>query len=101
MSKNTMGLVPDNGKVLDIENMFIKPSMSLQEINAYTSHIVGLVKTLIDASVIDVRQNKALKDLLGQQIWGACNEVENWAQEEREGKGRSFPFLNQLRPEIL
>lgn len=51
----------------------------------YTAHISlleGKLLTLLDASIADVVQRKALKDLLRQQIWGWA--IENNLDKDHE-----------------
>ena len=56
-------------------------------LNNQFSYLVGRVKTVIDASIADKQQNKALKDLLAQEIWKTMNNF----LEDPKGEKQELP----------
>jgi len=46
-----------------------KFTLQLHEINAQIGHIMGEVLTIIDASIPDKQQNKAVKDLIKNKVY--------------------------------
>jgi hypothetical protein len=48
---------------------YIVPTMAIREVRDYTMDIVGKVLTIVDASIPDEKQRKAIKDLMRNAIW--------------------------------
>lgn len=62
----------------------VKLSVTQDSLHAQISFLLGRLKTIVDASLPDGAQNKALKDLVSIEIWGRYNYMlEIW-----RGKGR-------------
>ncbi|HJT55887.1 MAG TPA: hypothetical protein VJ761_05295 [Ktedonobacteraceae bacterium] len=60
-----------------------------------TTHVLGRVLTILDASIADSRQCKAAKDLAKQAIWAAFFEVKEWMEKNArntENPTTVFPF---------
>ena len=58
------------------------------------TRLTGKILTLIDASVVEPRQNKALKDLIHNVIWQETwNPIVKWMRTNE--KGLSFPFYHE------
>lgn len=57
--------------------------LSIRELRDYTQHLTGSIKTLIDASISDLAQRKALKDILHRMIWTEhYSAALEWAEKE-------------------
>ena len=65
--------------------------LSVEVLRAMLVHITGKVKTVIDASVADRQQNKAMKDLAHQAIWDAYSEVQKWSWKEAQRIDGTLP----------
>lgn len=63
---------------------FTSNLFSLESIRAATVHMTGKIKTLIDASVTEPQQNKALKDLTHAALWDDYATMREWAYHEAE-----------------
>jgi hypothetical protein len=48
---------------------YTTPTMAIREVRDYTQNIVGKVLTIVDASIADQKQRKAIKDLIHNAIW--------------------------------
>lgn len=68
-----------------------RPSISVDELSFFTRKILGQTLTVIDASVSDPKQNKAIKDLVQKQTWDVYNTVFDWAMQQTEGRSSMFP----------
>ncbi len=76
--------------------------LSTVQMEVYTSLLVGKMLTVIDASISDVKQNKATKDLVKSLVWNTCDELRAWCLEKAEGiNGRPFPFLSGTPKDML
>lgn len=83
------------------EDSFTVPLFSVSDIRAMLSHVTGLVKTIVDSSITDPRQNKACKDLVHAALWrDGYTPLYGWANrkcDELDGRQRPdefwpFPF---------
>lgn len=60
------------------------------------TRLTGKVLTLVDASVAETRQNKALKDLIHNAIWQETwTPLVRWMYEQEDKKGTMFPFYHE------
>lgn len=60
------------------------------------TRLTGKVLTLVDASVVEARQNKALKDLIHNAIWQETwTPLVRWMYEQEDKKGTMFPFYHE------
>lgn len=63
------------------------PLLCIADVLAYTQHITGRLKTLIDGAIADPTQRKALKDLIHAIMWEEHYEpTERWARSVAEGR---------------
>ncbi len=61
--------------------------LSVREIQQYTQHLTGRLKTLIDSSIADPEQRKAFKDLLHDMMWKEhFDAVVAWAAKVVKGE---------------
>ena len=63
------------------------------------SHLQGEILTIIDACISEPKQNKAVKDVLKDRIWGSYQQVHKWCVTENNANNgkdnrqmRPFPF---------
>lgn len=62
-------------------------------------HLAGKILTIIDASISDKQQLKAIKDLIKKDFW---IEIDKWQQYYWEGKqGHSVPNLEHQNRDPL
>lgn len=60
------------------------------------TRLTGKILTLVDASVVETRQNKALKDLIHNAIWQETwQPLVQWLRNQDEKKGYLFPFYHE------
>ncbi len=85
-------------------SLYRTPTMAVRQLRDYTVHVVGIVKTIIDAVIVDPKQNKATKDLIHQAIWfDSYTQATDWAAKElkRQTDGSDnklsniFPFSRE------
>lgn len=77
-------------KHFDTNNLDIDLKVNQGSLSSQMSFLVGRVLTIIDASIADPRQNKALKDILEKEIWDKYNfMLEIWG-----GKGSILASSN-------
>lgn len=77
-----------------IKELEKRPVLSAVQVSVYTSTLLGKILTLLDASIPDDKQNKAVKDLVKSLTWTTYDVLRKWAwdQDEKEGSGSCFPF---------
>lgn len=64
--------------------------LAIRELRDFTQHLVGDLLTLIDASIIDPTQNRALKTLAKRVIWDDhYNAARNWAERQVDIEARA------------
>lgn len=75
------GTPPDNPtRAADVYTARI---IAIREVRDYTQHLAGRIKTLLDASISDPAQRKALKDLAHDMLWTEhYSAVLAWADKE-------------------
>lgn len=57
--------------------------IAIREVRDYTQHLAGRIKTLLDATISDPAQKKALKDLAHDMFWTEhYSAVLAWAEKE-------------------
>ena len=61
--------VTDKAVTSDTASSYTVPTMAIREMRDYTQNIVGKVLTIVDASIADQKQRKAIKDLIHNAIW--------------------------------
>jgi hypothetical protein len=59
------------------EETLSKASFSVLYIRASLNHLLGDVLTVVDASIQDTIQRKAIKDLVKRKFWDAMNNMED------------------------
>lgn len=57
------------------------------------SDILGKVLTIIDASIVDQRQNKSVKDLVKQTAWKELRDVQEWFQKDSKSGSTFKPLI--------
>lgn len=70
----------------------LKADICAENLLAYNNYVTGRVLTIVDASVTNPQQAKAMKDLIKTAFWSAFDNVKTWMQDQTEEKGGSFPF---------
>jgi hypothetical protein len=71
-----------------------KKFFCLYEIGRCLSVTMGKVLTIVDATVTEPRQNKAVKDLIKSSFYESQGEMSEWAVERDQG-GDSSRFVVQ------
>lgn len=102
-----MSKLPTSSEFLDKKVDYstpLKANVHVEDLIAYNNHVMGEVLTLIDSSIPESTQQKALKSLIKQSMWRAYNEVWEWMNEVRriedgnkDGSGQTnpqFPFYD-------
>lgn len=70
----------------------------VDDLRGVMSNISGQIKTLIDAVIVDPRQNKASKDIVHKAIWSMYSDVVQWTYHEcdrlngTQKSGEFWPF---------
>jgi len=60
------------------------------------TRLTGKILTLVDASIVEGRQNKALKDLIHNAIWQETwQPIVGWLRDQDQKKGYLFPFYHE------
>lgn len=68
----------------------VKAQYNELQVRDLTSHIVGEILTIVDATMEDPTRRKAMKDLVVGRLWDANWKVIDWMKEG--GKEENFPF---------
>lgn len=68
------------------------PVLSAYAVSGYTSILLGKILTLLDASIPDEKQNKAVKDLVKSLTWSTHKELRDWCLSQSENNGSTYPF---------
>ena len=77
------GMIPSNVK------------MTSGEFAQYTRHQVGVVLTILEASIPEGSQLEATKSLVKNSIHRDAQELESWSYQNVDGKASSFPFWSE------
>ena len=77
--------------------------MALRELRDYTQHLVGDVLTIVDASIADPQQNKALKRLIKNAVWEQhYTRAMEWADRQVHTERRAgVPTQNSAEIDAL
>ena len=74
------------------------PTMAIRELRDFTQYLSGRMKTIVDATIPDGRQNKAIKDVMHEAVWDSYRKVVEWAEYaarlDDETPRAMFPFSN-------
>jgi hypothetical protein len=73
-------------------NQELKAEVSASDFISYNNAILGEVLTLVDASLPESDQRKALKSLIKQCMWRNYDLVWKWLNEQKNGSGSTFPL---------
>lgn len=76
------------------EVQYNKPTISVSVLVDHTNHIIGKLLTIIDATVSNEKQNKAMKDLVRATVWQTHGILENWAMVQTDAMGSTSPYSN-------
>lgn len=66
--------------------------MTSAMLSAYNNNLVGKILTIVDATGLEEKAKKAVKDLIKSATYDAFFIVKDWMQEGNEGKGSNFPY---------
>ena len=69
-----------------------KPTVSSNQLVSFVSYLQGRVLTVIDASIADHVQNKALKNIMKTALWDGYGILSDWCIENAGEGGSTFPF---------
>ena len=67
-------------------------AINSKNLNDFTRHLQGKLLTIIDASISDKDQCKAIKSLISEKLWESNHTVQEWMFEQEGGKESSFPY---------
>jgi len=70
------------------------PSIVLDggEFASYTRHQIGVILTILEASIPEGKQLDAAKSLIKNNIHRDAQDLEVWSYQNIDGKGSTFPF---------
>ena len=77
-----------------IKELEKRPVLSAIQVSVYTSVMLGKILTLLDASIPDEKQNKAVKDLVKTLTWSTFGTLREWCLHSAEGIKSTFPFMS-------
>lgn len=66
--------------------------MTSAMLSAYNNNLAGKILTIVDATGLDDRAKKAVKDLIKQTVYDHFFVVKDWMQAQDEGNASSFPY---------
>lgn len=75
--------------------------LSSVQVSVYTSVLLGKILTLLDASIPDEKQNKAVKDLVKTLTWSTNDILKKWCWGQGDGNGSTFPFHSGTPNDML
>jgi hypothetical protein len=99
MDTKSSGLFPSTeekrtGNPETNDNEELKGTMTSSNLIAYNNELLGHILTIVDASVPESDQKKAMKSLIKQSVWKTYDVVWKWMNDQRgNGNGSSFPFV--------
>lgn len=79
MSKENKYLSPD-----ELADLMIKPSLSGNCVSSQIRFLAGKILTIVDASVQDEKQNKAVKDLIRNEVASTLGLITTLVSNGRE-----------------
>lgn len=101
-SVTTVNIPPPASSIGSSASAYTCRTMALREVRDYTQHLVGRVKTIIDAAISDPQQNKAVKNLVHDAFWTEHYEaVRAWAEAEVSSFARNdgdTAVSNEIHP---
>jgi len=59
------------------EKELITPKINLVQCRSYLNHTLGEVLTIVDSSISDVVQRKAMKDLIKGRFWDSLRMIQD------------------------
>jgi hypothetical protein len=65
------------------------------EFASYTRHQVGVILTIVEASIPQGKQLEAVKSMIKNSIHRDATELETWCYGQIDGQGGTFPFWSE------
>ena len=69
---------------------YIKLCMNYGHLTCLSAYLQGRILTIVDASISDPKQNKAVKDVMREAFWSTELKIQKWVQNG--GENHTFPF---------
>ena len=89
--KSSLNKNPPRGNGLPpLRNEVVQATMTAGNMIGYNKYILGKILTIVDASITDKEQLKAVKDLIKTSFWDAYDIVWRWMNRQRNGDGGTF-----------
>jgi len=84
----------------EYEELCHKPAVSSNQLVKFTSYLQGVVLTVVDASISDPKQNKAMKNLIKKGLWDGYRQMHEYCIDsegqflhgKKNGQSVWFPF---------
>ena len=68
-------------------------TISSKNMTSLFRHLEGSMLTIVEASVVDPEQRRAVKSIVKDRLWNDIYaELQEWMGEQTDGNGSSFPF---------
>lgn len=80
-----------------LRNEILQAKMTAGDVIGYNKYILGKILTIVDASITDKEQLKAVKDLIKISFWDAYDIVWRWMNRQIKGEGGTFPLSEGIR----
>jgi len=84
------------------EGAFLEPlTLEWGRVYSVMRHIEGKLLTIVDASISDKEQCRAIKSLVKNSIWDDVRILEEWWYDPSNKDSTYFPFYNSSSTDLL
>jgi len=69
-----------------------KASISIFNLASFVRYVEGKLLTIMEATINEKEKKMATKSLVRNALWDTYSEIYQWAINQKEGEGSSFPI---------